>query len=298
MAASSSDMFQKVGRSTATTLSAPGYTIGNTTINVASTANWGDSTGVTFAIDEVDSDGARIAGTYNVFRGVVSSATQVSDLEYVGGDANRDYSAGATTRVYVTVSSYRDNRLIDGILVHADQDGTLKAGAVDNAAVLANDVVETAKLADGAVTTAKIADGAVTPAKLSPTYVETIGTTNRTFTTSWAATGESITLAAGTWVVSYKLSYSIALSALSQGLITTLSTSTSSSNNIAKFLEVSYAINQASGIKELGSVHSATGVYVAASSTTLYLMAQTQNTTSGTILAANYPILLTAFRIG
>lgn len=170
MAADKDDYFQKVGRSTATTLSAPGYTIGNTTINVASTANWGDSTGVTFAIDEVDSDGARIASTYNVFRGVVSSATQVSDLEYVGGDANRDYSAGATTRVYVTVSSYRDNRLIDGILVHADQDGTLKAGAVDNAAVLANDVVETAKIKDLNVTTGKLADGAVTPAKWTNPY--------------------------------------------------------------------------------------------------------------------------------
>lgn len=165
-----SDYFQKVGRGTATTLSAPGYTIGNTSINVGSTANWGDETGVTFAIDEVDSDGVRVEGTYNVFRGVVSSATQVSDLTYVGGDPNRDYTAGATTRVYVTVSSYRENRVVDGLLVSHDQDGTLKAGAVDVAAVLASDVVETAKIKDLNVTTAKIADGAVTPAKWANPY--------------------------------------------------------------------------------------------------------------------------------
>lgn len=166
MAADADDYFQKVSRSTATTLSAPGYTIGNTTINVGSTANWGDETGATFAIDEVDSDGVRVSGTYNVFRGVVSSATQISDLTYVGGDPNRDYTAGATTRVYILVSAYRDNRLVDGLLVSHDQDGTLKAGAVDNAAVIANDVVDSQHYVAGSIDTEHIADGAVTPAKL------------------------------------------------------------------------------------------------------------------------------------
>jgi len=124
MSASADDYFHKVGRSTATTLSAPGYTVGNASINVASTTNWPTSTGVTFAIDETDSDGNRISGTYNVFRGTVSGATQVNNLTYVGGDANRDYSAASTTRVYILVSSYRDNRFTDGILAEHNQDGT------------------------------------------------------------------------------------------------------------------------------------------------------------------------------
>lgn len=166
MPASASDYFQKVGRSTATTLSSPGYTVGNTSINVGSTSNWPSDTGVTFAIDEVDSNGERIAGTYNIFRGEVTSATQISGLTYVGGDANRNYSAGATTRVYMLVSFARENRLVDGLLISHDQDGTLKAGAVDNAAVLASNVVTTAKILDANVTTAKLADAAVTPAKL------------------------------------------------------------------------------------------------------------------------------------
>lgn len=126
MAANSSDMFMKVGRATATTLSAPGYTVGNTTINVASTTNYPTDTGVFVAVDEVDSSGERISGSYNVFRGVVSSATQISSLVYQGGDANRNYSAGATTRVYIVVSSYQMNRLIDGLLVAHNQDGTIK----------------------------------------------------------------------------------------------------------------------------------------------------------------------------
>ena len=208
MAADKDDYFQKVGRSTATTLSAPGYTIGNTTINVASTANWGDSTGVTFAIDEVDSDGVRIAETYNVFRGVVSSATQVSDLEYVGGDANRDYSAGATTRVYVTVSSYRDNRLIDGILVHADQDGTLKAGAVDNAAVLASDVVTTAKIDDGAVTFGKL-DTSALSAKYTTANAWSESTTYNAVS--------SLSLEAGVWLIIATLNFECATTSVRTG---------------------------------------------------------------------------------
>ena len=47
----------------------------------------------------------------------------------------------------MTVSSYHTNRLIDGLLTSIDQDGTLKAGAVDNTAVLADSIVTRAKLA-------------------------------------------------------------------------------------------------------------------------------------------------------
>ena len=106
--ASNTDKFMKVGKSTATTLSSPGYTVGNTSINVASTTNWPTDTGVMFAIDETDADGARVSGTYNVFRGTVASGTQIDNLVYVGGDTNRNYSAGATTRVYILVRADRD----------------------------------------------------------------------------------------------------------------------------------------------------------------------------------------------
>lgn len=52
------------------------------------------------------------------------------------------------------------NQLVTGLLTSLDQDGTLKAGAVDVSAVLADSVVSTAKLADGSVTAPKLADGA------------------------------------------------------------------------------------------------------------------------------------------
>lgn len=67
------------------------------------------------------------------------------------------------------------NTLFDAIdadlaVAHA-ADGTLKDGAVDNAAVLAANVVTEAKIVDNAVTTNKIADGAVTSAKISGGYI-------------------------------------------------------------------------------------------------------------------------------
>ena len=179
MAASKDDYFKKVGRATATTLSSPGYTIGDSTINTGATTNWPVDTGVTFAIDEVGSDGLRISGTYNVFNGVVSGAGQVSQVEYIGGDPNRDYSAGATTRVYILVSAYRDNQFTDGILVHANQNGTLKdtaipANSIDNSNIKTGAAIDGSKLADSSVTNAKLKTGAGEPGGEWDTWTPTL----------------------------------------------------------------------------------------------------------------------------
>lgn len=150
MAASASDLLLEVGTpGTATTLSA-NYTIGGTSITVASTANWPTTTGVVFAMDEaetVNGQEVQVAGTYREFIGTVATATSVTNVDCVYG-TDRDFDAGATTRVYVPVSAERENRIVEWGLLHADQDGTLKAGAVDNTAVLADDVVTRAKIND------------------------------------------------------------------------------------------------------------------------------------------------------
>ena len=98
----------------------------------------------------------QVAGTYNEYVGTVASGTSVTNVAWALGSGDRNYASGALTRVYIPVSAERENRIVEWGLVHADQDGTLKAGAVDNAAVLADDVVETAKIKDGAVTNAKL----------------------------------------------------------------------------------------------------------------------------------------------
>lgn len=149
MPAANTDKLNKVGNpGTATTLSAPGYTIGAASINVGSTANFPSDTGVIFAIDTaqiVDGEEQRVAGSYCVFVGTVASATSIDNLQLLSGTP-QNYSAGALTRVYITVSAVHTNRLVDALLVSHDQDGTLRAGAVDTTAVIADGVVSKAKL--------------------------------------------------------------------------------------------------------------------------------------------------------
>jgi hypothetical protein len=149
----STDYFTKVGDpGTASTLAAPGHLIGGTSITVVSTANYPTTTGCVFAIDTVtivNGEEVRDAGSYTEWEGVVTGATTIESMVLRYG-TDQNYPAGATTRVYIPVASSRENRLIDGLLVSLDQDGTLKADAVDNSAAIKDGVVTNAKLADDA----------------------------------------------------------------------------------------------------------------------------------------------------
>lgn len=104
----------------------------------------------------------------------------------------------------VTLNTLFDAIDADLAVAHA-ADGTLKDGAVDNAAALAANVVTEAKIADNAVTTNKIADDAVTSAKISGGYIFVVsdkdsdGTMHPLESASWAgeekypdANGETI----------------------------------------------------------------------------------------------------------
>lgn len=200
MAASNLDLFMEIGTpGTATTLSAPGYTIGNTSINIGSTANMPNATGVIISIDVaevVNGEQVRVDGTYCEFAGTVASGTSVTNLSLKYGTP-QDYAAGALTRVYVTYSSERENRLAQGISVGHKQDGTHKPFV--NA-----DLVSTTNIIDSAVTTAKIADASITNAKLSTatgevgsayqTYTATPGGFSGTPTTTakWAKVGKTV----------------------------------------------------------------------------------------------------------
>lgn len=155
MAAANSDLFRKGGANTVTTLAAPGKALAATSITVGSTTNYPTDTGIVIGIRQVDSDGVLVPGTYSEYNATVTSGTtfSIDAVPVLGSD--QVYPAGSTTQVFLPVSSSAHNDLIDGLLVSHDQDGTLKAGAVDNAGVLASNVVETAKIKDGAVTPGK-----------------------------------------------------------------------------------------------------------------------------------------------
>jgi len=152
MSAANTDKLLKVGKpGTATTLSSPGHTSGGTSITVGSTTNWSTDTAVAFAIDRAElvaGEEVQIPGTYTEWIGVVSGATTITDMVLSGDSPNSDqtYASGSLTRVYIPVSATRENKLVEWGLTHADQDGTLKAGAVDVAGVLASNVVTYPKL--------------------------------------------------------------------------------------------------------------------------------------------------------
>lgn len=138
MSASSTDYFTEVGNpGTATTLAAPGHSIAGNAINITSSSNWPTNTGAVFAMDTYDvSTGKRVPGSYTEWEGVIgTNAISAMVLRY-GTDQN--YSAGSTTRVYIPVSSSRENRIVQGILLHANQDGSLKTSAVQAALGLTN----------------------------------------------------------------------------------------------------------------------------------------------------------------
>lgn len=156
MAAANSDLFRKGGANTVTTLAAPGKALAATSITVGSTTNYPTDTGIVIGIRQVDSDGVLVPGTYSEYNATVTSGTtfSIDAVPVLGSD--QVYPAGSTTQVFLPVSSSAHNDLIDGLVVSHNQDGTLKAGAVDNAAVLASNVVETPKIKDANVTATKI----------------------------------------------------------------------------------------------------------------------------------------------
>lgn len=123
-----------------------------------------------------------------VFTGIVDTAgVQITDVVWTRG-TNAVHPIGSTIVDYVTGTGV--NMTTKGILVSHDQDGTLKAGAVDNAAVLADDVVTTAKIDDGAVTPDKLTLGAASSS------VDTSETTTSTSPVD-LATVQSVTVTVG-----------------------------------------------------------------------------------------------------
>lgn len=201
MSASPDDKFLLTGvPGTATNLAAPGYTIGDSSINVTSTSDFPTTTGVIFGIDVaevVNGEEVRMDGSYCVFAGVVTGASTIGSLELLYGDP-QNYAAGALTRVYITISTYHNQRLIEGILAHANQDGTLKTNSVTNTTVIAGANIATAKLAsDAGIITAMLADTSVTPAKLQA------GTGTSWVWQSYTSTPVNFTLGNGTMAGKY-----------------------------------------------------------------------------------------------
>ena len=132
MPAAVTDKFIKTGAATKTSLASPGKAVGASSININSATNWPTDTAVVFAIRTialVDGEYQEVAGTYTEWVGTVSGTT-INSLALAYG-TDQVYAAGSTTEVFIPVSSYAHNRLIDGLLSQHNQDGTHKSITTD-----------------------------------------------------------------------------------------------------------------------------------------------------------------------
>lgn len=121
------------------------------TVTLNSVAGYTNGLPVVLVIDPTDSSKKQ------TFTGIIdTSGVQITSVVWTAG-TNQIHALGATVVDYATATHIA--MISKGILVHADQDGTLKAGAVDVAGVLASNVVTTAKILDANVTLAKIGGG-------------------------------------------------------------------------------------------------------------------------------------------
>lgn len=176
MSASVTDKFRKASSGTRPIVTSLGSdkTNGSTTATIAAATGWNTTTGVDLIIYRTDTSGAVVAGSQTDWIATLSGTTLSNMTLKAGTEPATGYPAGAQSVVVCSPTAAWADSLIDGILIHADQDGTLKAGAVDVAAVLANDVVTTVKILDANVTNAKLATGAGEPGGVSQSYTPTI----------------------------------------------------------------------------------------------------------------------------
>ena len=130
-----------------TTTTSGSVSSGATTVGLNSVAGYTNGETVVFVIDPSNA-------SKQTFTGVIDTAgVQVTSVVWTAG-SNTTHASGATVVDYATATHI--SMVTKGLLVSLDQDGTLKAGAVDNAAALASNVVTTAKILDANVTAAKI----------------------------------------------------------------------------------------------------------------------------------------------
>jgi hypothetical protein len=167
MSADINDLITHVKLSTKTELAAPGYNTGDSSITCNDLSAWNTDDAVYFGIDQVNSLGVRIAGTYTEWKGIVSGST-IGSLDLINGN-DQNYPAGSTTRVYQLITAAWADAIVDALLTKVlNKDGSIQDNAIATTNI-ADSAITTAKIADTGVSTAKVADNAVTNAKLEIT---------------------------------------------------------------------------------------------------------------------------------
>ena len=125
-----------------TTTTSGSVSSGATSVGLNSVAGYSNGQVATFVIDPTNTNKKQ------TFTGVIdTSGLQVTSVVWTAG-TNQSHTLGATVVDYTTATHLQ--QMTKGILTHADQDGTLKAGAVDNAAVVASGILTADRSTAGA----------------------------------------------------------------------------------------------------------------------------------------------------
>lgn len=150
MAASLTDKLMKVGvAGTLTQMASPGKALGASSFNVGSGSNYPTDTGFIVAVREVDNDGAEVAGTYTEWIATISGTTLTINATPVYGN-DQVYAAGANTQVFIPVSAYAHNTLIDALLEEHKQTGAHSDITADSLVVANNiDMADGKAIRDG-----------------------------------------------------------------------------------------------------------------------------------------------------
>lgn len=157
------------------------------------------------------------------FVGVVDvPGLQITGVNWTRG-SNTAHAAGKTVVDYV--SGTYINLIQKGLLVSHDQDGTLKAGSVDNTAVLADNIITTAKISDTQITPNKLNLGAATAT------VNIAESTSSTSLTDLTTTTDQVTLTVG-----------------AHGLALVLIEATAFNSNVGEYSQVSVNVTGASTV--------------------------------------------------
>jgi len=126
--------------------------VGASSASVNTTTGWAADTGTDFILfikDTTSSTLRAMPGTLTTWSCTVSGTTLNNLTLRAGTEPVGGYPSGENSVVIATPTASWADYLVDGLLTSLDQDGTLKAGAVDVAAVLADGVVTAPKLAAG-----------------------------------------------------------------------------------------------------------------------------------------------------
>lgn len=162
------------GRPVTATLSAPGHSIGGTSIGVSVATNWSTTTGIHFSIYATTTVGSltvKDTSTQTDWKGTLSGTT-ISNMTITGG-TDQDYSAGAIVEITPTARWAKD--LYDWAIAQHKQDGThantittdtINENTAANGVTIDGLNIKDSKLnTNNSVVTANITDAAVTVAK-------------------------------------------------------------------------------------------------------------------------------------